>query len=151
MLPGASLLSLSMLECSAFGASVFLLLFGINQVQDDYNSLAEVWKLADDTVVVSHISEGSLLRLSDTSDAIVLLHPRPRLAGKSSIDYDAICKLAEIPNLRKCPTDDDSKHLENRRGYAWRISFWREYSTTSSRISNYNCVYNNGTDANTIR
>ncbi|CAA0834389.1 Nematode resistance protein-like HSPRO2 [Striga hermonthica] len=102
------------------------------------NSSAEVWKLADDTVVVSHVSEDSLLpRLAEWDKIDVTVKKiqysiesqmqscpytlglgEPNLAGKPSIDYDAICKPAEIHNLKKCPTEEDSKNPENRTLYA---------------------------------
>ncbi|XP_051143156.1 nematode resistance protein-like HSPRO2 [Andrographis paniculata] len=103
------------------------------------NSSAEVWKMADDTVVVSHVSEASLLpRLADWEkfeDVARKIHfsieyqmqrcpytlglGEPNLSGKTSINYDAICKPSELHALKKSTNDDvDSSNFENRILYA---------------------------------
>ncbi|KAL7107685.1 hypothetical protein ACP275_06G070100 [Erythranthe tilingii] len=103
------------------------------------NSSAEVWRMADDTVVVSQVSEESLLpRLAgwemfeDVARKIrfsiecqmqgcpyTLGLGEPNLSGKPSLSYDLICKPAELHALKKCPNDDvDSKNMENRMLYA---------------------------------
>ncbi|KAL3653490.1 hypothetical protein CASFOL_003171 [Castilleja foliolosa] len=100
------------------------------------NSSAEVWKLSNETVVVSHVSEDSLLpRLAewDQYDAVsrkiqysiecqmqgcpyTLGLGEPNLSGKPSLNYDLICKPSEIHNLKRCP--NELKNLENRTLYA---------------------------------
>ncbi|KAL6509324.1 hypothetical protein OROGR_022634 [Orobanche gracilis] len=103
------------------------------------NSSAEVWKLSDDTVVVSHVSEESLLprlaeweKFEDVAKKVqysvecqmqscpyTLGLGEPNLTGKPSLNYDLICKPSEIHNLKKCPTDDvDLKNYENRTLYS---------------------------------
>ncbi|KAH6802311.1 sugar beet HS1 PRO-1 2-like protein, partial [Perilla frutescens var. frutescens] len=103
------------------------------------NSSAEVWKMADDTVVVSHVSEASLLpqlatwqKFEDVARKIqysiecqmqgcpyTLGLGEPNLSGKPSLNYDLICKPAELHKLKRCPNVDiDSKNLENRTLYS---------------------------------
>lgn len=103
------------------------------------NSSAEVWMMADDKVVVSHVSEESLLpRLADWQKfedvarklqysiecqmqgcPYTLGLGEPNLSGKPSLNYDLICKPAAVHALKRCPLDDvDSKNVENRMLYA---------------------------------
>ncbi|KAL0299268.1 UNVERIFIED_CONTAM: Nematode resistance protein-like HSPRO2 [Sesamum radiatum] len=104
------------------------------------NSSAEVWKMSDDTVVVSQVSEASLLpRLATWQNfegvarkiqysiecqmqgcPYTLGLGEPNLSGKPSLNYDRICKPAELHALKKCPNDDDvgSKNFENRTLYS---------------------------------
>lgn len=103
------------------------------------NSSAEVWKMADDKVVVSHVSEESLLpqlatwqRFEDVARKLqysiecqmqgfpyTLGLGEPNLNGKPSLNYDRICKPAELHKLKRCPHDDvESKNLENRTLYS---------------------------------
>lgn len=103
------------------------------------NSSAEVWKMADDKVVVSHVSEESLLpqlatwqRFEDVARKIqysiecqmqgcpyTLGLGEPNLSGKPSLNYDLICKPTELHKLKRCPHDDvESKNLENRTLYS---------------------------------
>ncbi|KAK6135846.1 hypothetical protein DH2020_030412 [Rehmannia glutinosa] len=103
------------------------------------NSSAEVWKLSDDTVVVSQGSEESLLpklaewqKFEDVARKIqysiecemqgspyTLGLGEPNLSGKPSLNYDLICKPTEIHALKKCPNDDvESKNFENRTLYS---------------------------------
>ncbi|XP_057788702.1 nematode resistance protein-like HSPRO2 [Salvia miltiorrhiza] len=103
------------------------------------NSSAEVWKMADDTVVVSHVSEESLLpqlaawhKFEDVARKIqyaiecqmqgcpyTLGLGEPNLSGKPSLNYDLICKPTAVHALKRCPIDDvDSKNLENRTLYS---------------------------------
>ncbi|KAL8552118.1 hypothetical protein ACS0TY_000977 [Phlomoides rotata] len=103
------------------------------------NSSAEVWKMADATVVVSHVSEESLLpRLAEWEKFEEFVRKiqysiecqmqgcpytlglgEPNLSGKPSLNYDLICKPAALHALKKCPIDDvDTKNFENRTLYA---------------------------------
>ncbi|KAK4433257.1 Nematode resistance protein-like HSPRO2 [Sesamum alatum] len=103
------------------------------------NSSAEVWKMSDDTVVVSQVSEASLLprlatwqKFEDVARKIqysiecqmqgcpyTLGLGEPNLSGKPSLDYDRICKPAELHALKKCPNDDvGSTNFENRTLYS---------------------------------
>lgn len=103
------------------------------------NSSAEVWRMADDTVVVSQVSDGSLLpRLAEWEkfeDVVRKIRyaiecemqgcpytlglGEPNLSGKPSLNYDLICKPAELHALKKCPNDDvDAKNFENRTLYS---------------------------------
>ncbi|PIN24899.1 hypothetical protein CDL12_02364 [Handroanthus impetiginosus] len=103
------------------------------------NSSAEVWKMSDDKVVVSQVSEASLLpRLASweefeaTASKIqysIECHMQgcpytlglgePNLSGKPSLNYDLICKPAELHALKKCPNHDvDSRNFENRTLYS---------------------------------
>jgi hypothetical protein len=103
------------------------------------NSSAEVWKMSDDTVVVSQVSEASLLpRLADWQKfgdvarkiqysiehrmqgcPYTLGLGEPNLSGKPSLNYDLICKPAELHALKKCPNEDvDSTNFENRTLYS---------------------------------
>ncbi|KAL3523954.1 hypothetical protein ACH5RR_016788 [Cinchona calisaya] len=95
------------------------------------NSSAEVWKLTGDTTVVSRTSEASLLprlatwkKSEDIAEKILysiecemrrcpytLGLGEPNLAGKPSLDYDQICKPAELHALKKSPSDH--MNLEN--------------------------------------
>ncbi|KAL0402885.1 UNVERIFIED_CONTAM: Nematode resistance protein-like HSPRO1 [Sesamum radiatum] len=101
------------------------------------NSSAEVWKMADGTVVVSQVSQMSLLprlgvwpeleevvrKIQYTIECQMQACPytlglgEPNLSGKPSINYDLICKTAELHALKKCPNDDVVKNLENRAVY----------------------------------
>ncbi|KAL3834861.1 hypothetical protein ACJIZ3_009597 [Penstemon smallii] len=102
------------------------------------NSSAEVWKMSDDTVVVSQVSEASLLprlatwqKFEEVSRKIqysiecqmqgcpyTLGLGEPNLSGKPSLNYDLICKPAELHALKKCPYDDVcSKNCENQTLY----------------------------------
>lgn len=103
------------------------------------NSSAEVWMMADDKVMVNHISEESLLpRLADWQKfedvarklqysiecqmqgcPYTLGLGEPNLSGKPSINYDLICKPTAVHALKKCPIDDvDSRNFENRTLYS---------------------------------
>ncbi|KAI3458579.1 hypothetical protein Pfo_015242 [Paulownia fortunei] len=103
------------------------------------NSSAEVWKMSDDTVVVSQVSEESLLprlatweKFEEVARKIqysiecqmqgcpyTLGLGEPNMSGKPSLNYDLICKPAELHALKKCPNDDvDSKNFENRTLYS---------------------------------
>lgn len=103
------------------------------------NSSAEVWKMADATVVVSHVSEESLLpRLAEWEKFEEFVRKiqysiecqmqgcpytlglgEPNLSGKPSLNYDLICKPAALHALKKCPNDDvDMKNFENRTLYS---------------------------------
>ncbi|KAG6393525.1 hypothetical protein SASPL_147768 [Salvia splendens] len=103
------------------------------------NSSAEVWKMADDTVVVSHVSEESLLprvaswqKYEDVARRIqysiecqmqglpyTLGLGEPNLSGKPSLNYDLICKPAAVHALKRCLNDDvESKNFENRTVYS---------------------------------
>ncbi|KAL0359193.1 UNVERIFIED_CONTAM: Nematode resistance protein-like HSPRO2 [Sesamum angustifolium] len=102
------------------------------------NSSAEVWKIADGTVVVSQVSEMSLLpqlgAWPEFEEVVRTLQysiecqmqgcpytlglGEPNLRGKPSINYDLICKPAELHALKKCPNDDIVKNFENRAVYS---------------------------------
>ncbi|KAI3470861.1 hypothetical protein Pfo_027524 [Paulownia fortunei] len=102
------------------------------------NSSAEVWKMADDTVVVSQVSEASLLpRLAtwrNYEDVVRKIQysiecqmqgcpytlglGEPNLSGKPSINYDLICKPTELHALKKCPNNDASRNFENQTLYS---------------------------------
>ncbi|CAA3031823.1 nematode resistance -like HSPRO2 [Olea europaea subsp. europaea] len=102
------------------------------------NSSAEVWKMSDETTVVSRVSEASLLpRLAawHKSEEVAkkILYSiecemqgipytlglgEPNLAGKPSFNYDAVCKPNELHALKKCPSDNADMDLENQTLYA---------------------------------
>lgn len=103
------------------------------------NSSAEVWKMADNKVVVSHVSEESLLpqlatwqRFEDVARKLqysiecqmqglpyTLGLGEPNLNGKPSLNYDRLCKPSDLHKLKRCPHDDvESKNLENRTLYS---------------------------------
>ncbi|KAJ8533125.1 hypothetical protein K7X08_016014 [Anisodus acutangulus] len=95
------------------------------------NSSAEVWKLSDETTVVSQTSEDSLLpRLAAWQKSEDIAHKimysiecqmrkcpytlglgEPNLSGKPSLDYDAVVKPSELHALKKSPSD--RMNLEN--------------------------------------
>ncbi|XP_075502648.1 nematode resistance protein-like HSPRO2 [Primulina tabacum] len=97
------------------------------------NSSAEVWKLSDDTTVVSQVSEAGLLprlatwhKSEDVARKIqytiecqmqgcpfTLGLGEPNLSGKPSLDYDGICKPSELQALKKSPNDE----IKNRENY----------------------------------
>lgn len=103
------------------------------------NSSAEVWMMADDKIVVSHVSEESLLprlaawqKFEDVARKLqysiecqmqgcpyTLGLGEPNLSGKPSLNYDLICKPTAVHALKKCPIDDaDSRNFENRTLYS---------------------------------
>ncbi|KAL0321871.1 UNVERIFIED_CONTAM: Nematode resistance protein-like HSPRO2 [Sesamum calycinum] len=61
-----------------------------------------------------------LHRVSDAGCPYTLGLGEPNLSGKPSLNYDRICKPAELHALKKCPNDDDvgSKNFENRTLYS---------------------------------
>ncbi|XP_048326320.2 nematode resistance protein-like HSPRO2 [Ziziphus jujuba] len=88
-------------------------------------SYAEVWKIPGETTVVSRTSEASLLprlvtwqKSEDVAQKILyslecemrrcpytLGLGEPNLAGKPNLDYDLVCKPAEVHSLKKSPYD----------------------------------------------
>ncbi|XP_060178576.1 nematode resistance protein-like HSPRO2 [Lycium barbarum] len=96
------------------------------------NSSAEVWKLSDETTVVSQTSEDSLLpRLAAWHKSEDIAHKimysiecqmrrfpytlglgEPNLSGKPSLEYDAVVKPSELHALKK-KSPSDSMNLEN--------------------------------------
>ncbi|PON95194.1 ematode resistance protein-like HSPRO1 protein [Trema orientale] len=102
-------------------------------------SSAEVWRIAGgDTTVVSRTSEASLLpRLAmwqtseDVAEAILyslecamrrcpytLGLGEPNLAGKPTLEYDAVAKPSELHALKKCPYDHEvGSNYENQTVY----------------------------------
>ncbi|XP_047979274.1 nematode resistance protein-like HSPRO2 [Salvia hispanica] len=93
----------------------------------------------DDTVVVSHVSEESLLprlaswqkyegvarRIQYSIECQMQGLPytlglgEPNLSGKPSLNYDQICKPAAVHSLKKCSIDGvETKNFENRTVYS---------------------------------
>lgn len=92
-------------------------------------SYAEVWKIPGETTVVSRTSEASLLprlvtwqKSEDVAQKIMyslecemrrcpytLGLGEPNLAGKATLDYDLVCKPAELHSLKRSPYD----HVDN--------------------------------------
>ncbi|XAR65913.1 hypothetical protein NMG60_11011916 [Bertholletia excelsa] len=86
-------------------------------------SSAEVWKLSDETTVVSRTSEASLLprlaswqKAEDIAQKILysmecemrrcpytLGLGEPNFGGKPSLDYDVVCKPSELRSLKRSP------------------------------------------------
>lgn len=102
------------------------------------NSSAEVWKLSDETTVVSQTSEASLLprlaawqKSEDIAQKIMysiecemrrcpytLGLGEPNLSGKPSLEYDAVVKPSELHALKKSPSDRmNLDNFENRTLY----------------------------------
>ncbi|XP_047328939.1 nematode resistance protein-like HSPRO2 [Impatiens glandulifera] len=102
------------------------------------DSSAEVWKMSSsDTTVVNRGSESSLLpRLAtwrtaeDVAQNILysiecqmrrcpytLGLGEPNLNGKPNLDYDLICKPADLHVLKKCPSDHSNFNHENQTVY----------------------------------
>ncbi|XP_016506046.1 nematode resistance protein-like HSPRO2 [Nicotiana tabacum] len=103
-----------------------------------HNSSAEVWKLSDETTVVSQTSEASLLprlaawqKSEDIAQKIMysiecemrrcpytLGLGEPNLSGKPSLEYDAVVKPSELHALKKSPSDRmNLDNFENRTLY----------------------------------
>ncbi|EPS58566.1 hypothetical protein M569_16247, partial [Genlisea aurea] len=103
---------------------------------DRHDSCAEVWKMADDTVVVSHVSKESILpRLAAwqktesvartvqfaiecqmKSCPFTLGLGEPNLSGKPSLNFDLICRPADLHALMKKTPNDGAEisNFENR-------------------------------------
>ncbi|EPS68105.1 hypothetical protein M569_06668 [Genlisea aurea] len=107
---------------------------------DRVNGSVEVWKMAGgDTVVVNHVSEGSILprlatwqKTEDVARTIqfaiecqmkscpfTLGLGEPNLSGKPSLNFDRICRPADLHALRKSPNDAGEvfHNFENRNLY----------------------------------
>ncbi|XP_031094780.1 nematode resistance protein-like HSPRO1 [Ipomoea triloba] len=112
------------------GAAPIVDLTSSDVVLSRENSSAEVWKLSDETTVVSHTSEASLLprlvtwrKSEDIAQKILSaiegeMRPcsytvglgEPNLTGKPSLDYDAIVKPSELHSLKKSPSERLNLH-----------------------------------------
>ncbi|VFQ72836.1 unnamed protein product [Cuscuta campestris] len=107
------------------GAAPIVDLTSSDAVLSRENSSVEVWKLSDDTTVVSRTSEASLLprlgtwrksedvarKVLDSIESEMQRCPytlglgEPNLTGKPSLDYDSIVRPTELHSLKKSPSD----------------------------------------------